>query len=115
MQTFQKLKKLRSFIANIPGIKTCKDFDIAVEIGYHQQLGTPLTMKQLILLDIVPPATMRRHLGRMIREGTVQKHPSPDDLRIVYFTLSPLALNSFSNSLDNIRQALTQAVEHEAA
>lgn len=115
MQTFQKLKRIRSYIASIPGIKTCKDFDIALEIGYHQQLGTPLTMKQLILLNIVPPATMRRHLSRMIREGTVKKHPSNDDLRIVYFTLSNAALESFSSTLEHIRATLNQVVEQEAA
>jgi DNA-binding MarR family transcriptional regulator len=114
MQTFQKLKKLRSFMSCIPGIRTCKDFDIAVEIGYYQQKGTPLTMKQLILLDIVPPATMRRHLNRMIKEGTVHKHPSPNDLRIVYFTLSKAALESFASYLEQIRKTLIQAVEHES-
>ena len=114
MQTFQQLKKLRSYVSCIPGVKTCKDFDIAVEIGYHQQKGTPLTMKQLILLNIVPPATMRRHLNRMIREGTVHKHHSPNDLRIVYFTLSNAALDSFASCLEQIRKTLIQAVEHES-
>lgn len=115
MKTFQKLKKLRSYVSCIPGVKTCKEFDIAVEIGYYQQKGTPLTMKQLALLNIVPPATMRRHLNRMIKEGTVQKHPSQNDLRIVYFTLSSTALDSFAHCLEQIRKTLIQAVEHESA
>jgi len=114
MKTFQKLKKLRSYVSCIPGVKTCKEFDIAVEIGYYQQKGTPLTMKQLVLLNIVPPATMRRHLNRMIKEGTVHKNPSPNDLRIVYFTLSAAALDSFAHCLEQIRKTLIQAVEHES-
>jgi DNA-binding MarR family transcriptional regulator len=113
MQTFQKLKRIRSLFSTIPGIATCKDFDIAVEIGYYQQLGTPLSMKQLILLNIAPPATMRRHLNRLVKEGTVIKHTSSNDLRIVHFSLSQTAMQSFSQCLDQIRKTLSQVVTPE--
>ena len=115
MQTFQKLKKLRFFFSSIPGIKTCKDFDIAIEIGHHQHLGAPLTMKQLMLLNIAPPATMRRHLNKMVREGTVLKHTSANDLRIVHFTLSDSARDSFADCLEQIRYALSQSLTQEPA
>jgi hypothetical protein len=113
MATFQKLKKLRSFFLCIPGIRTYKDFDIAIEIGHYQLLGAPLTMKQLMLLNIAPPATMRRHLDRMIKEGTVHKHPSAHDLRIVYFTLSNSTFDAFSACLEQIRETLIHGVEQE--
>lgn len=113
MHTFKKLRKFRSYFACLPGIKTCKDFDIAIEIGHYQHLGQPLTLKQLLLLNIAPPATLRRHLERMIKDGMIIKHASRNDLRIVYFTLSQSAINSFEQYLEQISQALFQAVEQE--
>lgn len=110
MHTFNQLKRFRSYFESLPGIKTCKDFDIAIEIGHHQQVGQPLTMKQLLLLNIAPPATLRRHLDRMIKNGTVIKHASKTDQRTVYFTLSKRAVLSFQNCLEHITQVLTQAV-----
>lgn len=111
MRTFQQLKEFRSYFACLPGIKTCKDFDIAIEIGHYQQMGQPLTMKQLLLLNIAPPASMRRHLERMIKEGTIEKHASDNDLRIVYFTLSNTAIHSFKFYLEQVQQALFQTAE----
>lgn len=115
MHTFNQLRRFRAYFESLPGIKTCKDFDIAIEIGHYQQLGQPLTMKQLLLLNLAPPATLRRHLDRMIKNGTVIKHASKTDHRTVYFTLSKRAILSFQDCLEHITLVLSQAVGEEEA
>lgn len=109
MNTYKRLKVIRAYIARLPGLKSYKDFDIAVEIGYHQNNGTPLTLKQLLLLDIAAGATVRRHLARMIREGTVIKITPANDHRTVHFTLSPETTQALEHCLKKIHQTLCEA------
>ena len=106
MDTFKKLKQMRELFALIPCQKSPKDFDIAVEIGYHQYLGTPLTQKQLLLLGIASPATVRRHVKRLIKTGMLVKHLPPSDHRVVYFTLTDSAINYFKECLSQLKQLL---------
>lgn len=112
MNTYKKLKLIRSFIARLPGLKSYKDFDIAVEIGYHQRMGKPLTLKQLLLLDIAAGATVRRHLSRMIREGTVIKITPPNDHRTVHFTLSQDTIRTLDQCLEKIHHMLCSAPDN---
>ena len=65
----------------------------------HQYLGTPLTQKQLLLLGIASPATVRRHVKRLIKTGMLVKHLPPSDHRVVYFTLTDSAINYFRECL----------------
>lgn len=106
MSTFRKLKTVRDLLNRLPGIETHKDFDLTIEIGYFQEKGTPLGLKQLLLLGIASKATVRRHLDRLIGDGVVIKHISPDDYRSVYFTLSATAANSLHNFLKQIARSL---------
>jgi len=106
MSTFRRLKAVRDLLNRLPGIKTYKDFDITVEIGYFQEKGTPLGLKHLLLLNIASKATVRRHLDRLIREGMVMKQVSPDDLRSVHFTLSETAIHSLHDYLKQIGKSL---------
>lgn len=87
MATFKKLKAVKSVLNEFPGIKTYKELDILIEIGYHQEIGAPLTIKQLMLLEIASPATVRRVLQRMIATGVVEKSVSEADHRAVALML----------------------------
>ena len=106
MTIYNKLRLIRSGIARLPGLKSHKDFDIALEVGYHQSIGSPLTLKQLLLLDIAGGATVRRHLSRMIREGTVIKVTPANDHRTAHFTLSTETIEALDQCLEKIHQTL---------
>lgn len=69
-------------------LQTLVDFDLAIEIGYHQALDEPLTLKHLFLLDVAPPATVQRRLRRLISLGLATKSFRPDDGRMVELRLS---------------------------
>jgi hypothetical protein len=106
MTTFKKLQSIRAQVARIPGLKSYKDFDIAVEIGYAQRAGTPLTLKQLLLLNIASDATVRRHLARMVRERMVIKVVTPNDHRTAHFLLSETTIDNMEQCLKKIHQTL---------
>lgn len=106
MNTFNKLNLIKRQFALIPGLKSCLDFDIALEIGSNQLEGAPLTLKQLLLLEIASVATVRRHLGRMAREGVITKTAAPNDHRTVQFLLSDSTIENLEKCLNKIHQAL---------
>lgn len=103
---YAKLRKLREEIVLLPGLRTYKDFDIAIEIGHYELLGTPLNQKQLILLNIASPATVRRHLNRLIRSGFVEKMPMKDDLRCASLMLTKQAHAVFDQCIARLKHLL---------
>lgn len=108
MTTFKKLKKIKSVLNQIPGIKTYKDFDILIEIGFHQESGNMLTLKQLSLLGITSEATVRRYLSRLVREGMVEKFESPDDHRYVMLQLSAPTIKMLTDHLTRLTKNLAE-------
>lgn len=106
MGTFKKLKAVRALLSHLPGIKTCKDFDITIEIGFHQEKLRPLSLKQLLLLNVASDATVRRHLAMLIKAGTVIRHVSQEDGRSIHFTLSKTVTSSLEHSLKQIVRSL---------
>ena len=107
MATFKKIQKVKSIMSEIPGIKTYKDFDILIEIGYHQEKGCPLTLKQLMLLKIASQATVRRYLSNLVRDGMVEKFESVDDQRSVMLRLSASTIKTFSAQFSRIVKHLS--------
>lgn len=105
MSTFKKFKKIKSILGEFPGVKTYKEFDILIEIGYHQEQGSPLTLKQLLLLEVASQATVRRYLANLVRNGMVEKSVSADDHRYVHLKLS-------AQTVRMMTKQLTKIVEH---
>lgn len=96
MGLFAKLRELRAFEKrHLPFIGTLEDFDLLREIGFHQEAGTPLTMKQLYLLDLASVATVQRRLRRLRQLGAIQAVRSEGDGRAVQLRLTPRALRAF--------------------
>ncbi len=106
MTTFRQLQAIRAQVNRIPGIRNYKDFDIVVEIGYRHKEGDPLTLKQLLLLNIASAATVRRHLSRLVREGIVIKSVAPHDHRSTHFLLSEAAIKNLEACLTKIHHTL---------
>jgi DNA-binding MarR family transcriptional regulator len=73
----------------LPFLKTLADFDIAAEIGFHELSGVPLTVKQLLLLDLAPPVTIFRRLQRLCDIGVVVRTQSTRDRRVHELRLTP--------------------------
>ena len=80
----------------LPFLKTLADFDIACEVGYHELCGTPLTVKQLMLLEIAPSVTVFRRLERLCVLGVVLRTRSTRDGRVHELRLSPAVHGLFA-------------------
>ncbi len=97
MRVFAKLRALADYQRrHLPEMRTPEDHELIREIGHHQVLGAPLTLKQVMLLGIGSAATAQRRLGRLKRLGLVRGRRSPADGRVVELTLSPACMKAFS-------------------
>ena len=90
MKIFTGLKKIREFERRqLPFLKTVVDFDIVIEIGYAEEQGEPLTLKQLFLLNLSSRTTVRRKLARLIEREIVIRRKHANDHRASLLTISP--------------------------
>jgi DNA-binding MarR family transcriptional regulator len=89
MKLFTGLKKIREFERlQLPFLKSVADFDIVIEIGYAEEQGQPLTLKQLFLMNIVSRTTVRRKLARLIEQGIVIRRKRANDHRASVLRIS---------------------------
>ena len=90
MRVFERLRALKEFEKqHLRVLATIEDQNLVREIGYHQSRGTPLTLKQLFLLDIGSVATVQRRLRRLRQLGVVQQRRAQSDRRAVELMLKP--------------------------
>jgi DNA-binding MarR family transcriptional regulator len=114
MSTFKKYKNIKSVLSQFPGVKTYKEFDILIEIGYHQEQDNPLTLKQLLLLEVASQATVRRYLTSLVRKGMVEKVVAVNDHRSVILRLSADTVRMLTSHLARMVEHL-QAMHADAA
>ena len=89
MKLFGGLKKIREFERlQLPFFKSLIDFDIVIEIGYLEEQGQPLTLKQLFLLNISSRTTVRRKLAKLIAHGIVIRCKRANDHRASLLSIS---------------------------
>src|ERR1700692_144867 len=82
MKVFTGLKKIRGFERQqLPFLKSVFDFDIVIEIGYAEEQGQPLTLKQLFLLNMSSRTTVRRKLAMLIEQEIVVRRKHTNDHR----------------------------------
>jgi hypothetical protein len=90
MKLFTGLKKIREFErVQLPFLKSVVDFDIVIEIGYAEEQGQPLTLKQLFLLNITSRTTVRRKLAKLIEQGIAIRHKHAHDHRASLLIIAP--------------------------
>lgn len=90
MTAFKKLKTIRMFEKqHLPHLRTHEDFDIVIEVGFHQENGTPLTLKGLVLLNISSPATVQRRICSLVQSGVITRTRCISDRRSVELGVSP--------------------------
>jgi DNA-binding MarR family transcriptional regulator len=106
MKLFTGLKKIREFERqHLPFLKSIVDLDIVIEIGYAEEQGEPLTLKQLFLLNIRSRTTVRRKLRRLIDQGIVIRRKLASDNRASLLTISASSvrlLARYSGTLTSI-------------
>ena len=89
MKLFAALRKIREFErAQLPFFESIVDFDIVIEIGYAEEDQHPLTLKQVLLLNLSSRTTVRRRLARLIDRGIVRRRRNAEDQRSSLLTLS---------------------------
>ena len=67
MPLFEKLRTARAFLRrHMHFVETLEDVDLLLEIGFHQEQGRPLSMKQVYLLDIASVATVQRRFPNAV-------------------------------------------------
>jgi DNA-binding MarR family transcriptional regulator len=97
MKLFSGLKKIREFERlQLPFLKSVFDFDIVIEIGYAEEQGQPLTLKQLFLLNICSRTTVRRKLAMLIEQGVVSRRKHARDHRTSLLMISPASVKLLS-------------------
>jgi DNA-binding MarR family transcriptional regulator len=90
MKLFTGLKQIRAFERQqLPFLRTVVDFDIVVEIGYAEEQGQPLTLKQLFLLNLSSRSTVRRKLAKLIEQGMVIRRKHAKDHRASLLIIAP--------------------------
>jgi DNA-binding MarR family transcriptional regulator len=90
MKLFAGLRKIREYQrGQLPFLRSLVDFDIIIEIGYAEERGDPITLKQLLLLNICSRTTMRRKLAQLIEQQVVHRHKNSRDRRASVFAVSP--------------------------
>lgn len=98
MKLFSGLKKIREFERlQMPFLKSLIDFDIVIEIGYLEEQGQPLTLKQLFLLKISSRTTVRRKLAKLIEQGIVIRRKHANDHRASLLNISPFGIKLLGN------------------
>jgi hypothetical protein len=106
MKLFTGLRKIREFERlQLPFLKSVFDFDIVIEIGYAEERGQPLTLKQLFLLNICSRTTARRKLATLIERGIVIRRKHANDHRASLLTISPFGvklLGKYGGTLTSI-------------
>src|SRR5450830_521459 len=103
---FTGLKKIREFERlQLPFLKSVADFDIVIEIGYAEEQGQALKLKQLFLLNISSRTTVRRKLARLIDQGIVIRRKHVNDRRACLLIISPSSvklLGKYGGALTSI-------------
>jgi DNA-binding MarR family transcriptional regulator len=97
MKLFTGLKKIREFERlQLPFFRSLVDFDIIIEIGYAEEQGQPLSLKQLFLLNICSRTTVRRKLATLIEHGIVIRRKNASDHRASLLMVSPTSVKLLS-------------------
>jgi hypothetical protein len=97
MKLFTGLKQIREFERlHLPFLRSVVDFDIVIDIGYAEEQGHPLTLKQLFLLKISSRMTVLRKLATLIEQGIVIRRKHTSDHRASLLANSPSTVKLLS-------------------
>ena len=97
MKLFTGLRKIREFERrHLPFLRSVIDFDIVIEIGYAEEQGQPITLKQLLLLNICSRTTVRRKLATLVEQGIIIRRKHANDHRASLLMIAPSGVKLLS-------------------
>lgn len=96
-------------------LETREDHDIVQEIGFHEENGKPLTLKQLQLMGIATMPTLQRRLQRLRQLGAIVARRSVSDGRAVELSLSTKLHRTYARYGELIRARHAEAQKNGQA
>lgn len=72
----------------MPHLRSHEDFDIVIEVGYHEDMGQPLTLKCLLLIGITSTSTTQRRVHALVDAGILTRTRSDSERRSVRLDVS---------------------------
>jgi DNA-binding MarR family transcriptional regulator len=92
MNLFAGLRRMRELERkHLPFVRSLAEFDIIIEIGFHEERGKPLTLKHLLTLGICARTTLRRKLNDLVEQGVVVRTRRENDGRASLLGISKSA------------------------
>jgi hypothetical protein len=93
MKLFAGLRSIQEYQrGQLPFIRSLAEWDIIIEIGYAEECGDPITLKQLLLLNICSRNTMRRKLAQLTAQQIILSRRQVEDRRANLLVISPVTL-----------------------
>jgi DNA-binding MarR family transcriptional regulator len=109
MTLFVGLRRMRDLERkHLPFVRSMVEFDLIIEIGYHEERGRPLTLKHLLTLGVCTRTTLRRKLASLVEQGVVVRTRPENDGRAVLLGISKSALQR----LERYRGGLVASIVH---
>ena len=93
---------------HLPFVRSMVEFDLIIEIGYHEERGRPLTLKHLLTLGVGTRTTLRRKLDSLVDQGVIVRTRPENDGRAVLLGISKSALQR----LERYRGGLVASIVH---
>jgi len=93
---------------HLPFVRSMVEFDLIIEIGYHEERGRPLTLKHLLTLGVCTRTTLRRKLTSLVDQGVVVRTRPENDGRAVLLGISKTAVQR----LERYRGGLVASFVH---
>ena len=96
MKLFTGLRKIRELQrSHLPFVQGILEYDIVIEIGFAEEVGRPITLKRLFLLNISSPSTVRRKLSQLVKDGTIIRQKTENDQRTSVLSVGAAAVRAF--------------------
>jgi len=109
MTLFAVLRKFRDLERrHLPFARSLIDYDLIIEIGYHEERGKPLTLKHLKTMGICARTTLHRRLNGLVQAGVIVKSRGNSDGRAVMLGVAKPAAQRF----ERFRHAFATSVIH---
>jgi DNA-binding MarR family transcriptional regulator len=107
---FAGLRKLRDLERkHLPFARSLAEFDLIIEIGYHEERGKALTYKHLLTLGFCARTTLNRRLNGLVEQGAITRTRSARDARAVVLGVSKSAMQRLHRYRDGMIALLTEA------
>jgi DNA-binding MarR family transcriptional regulator len=110
MSLFAGLRKLRDLERrHLPFARSLAEFDLIIEIGYHEERGKALTYKHLLTLGFCARTTLNRRLNGLVEQGVITRTRSARDARAVVLGVSKSAMQRLHRYRGGMIAVLTEA------